>query len=325
MLYSPAPLHIPDGFLSLMVSIVCWVAAALTLAAAISRTNRSLGERQIPLMGVMAAFIFAAQMINFPVAGGTSGHLIGGMLAAVLLGPWAAVLVMTSVVAVQALLFQDGGLLVLGFNIFNMGIVSVFVGYAAYDWIRRALNNTRTAQLVGAAAGAWLGVLAAAIAASLELAVSGTSPLEVVLPAMVGVHILIGIGEALITVAAVAFIQQTRPDLTGAAAAVEARGSTWVAVGLVLALVVVLVSPLANPNPDGLERVAEDHGFIEAAEDPPYEVIPDYQAPFIEDEALATIVAGVIGVVIVAAVGWGVARLSGRSAAHDEPTSAQGQ
>src|SRR5215216_4316746 len=129
MHYAPAQLHIPDGFLNFIVSLICWVITTLVLSAAISRTNKSLGEKQVPLMGVMAAFIFAAQMINFPVLGGTSGHLLGGALAAIVLGPWAAMLVMASVVGVQGLLFQDGGLLVMGANIFNMGFLTAAVGY----------------------------------------------------------------------------------------------------------------------------------------------------------------------------------------------------
>src|SRR3989304_3274786 len=104
MHYSPVPMHIPDGFLSLIVSMICWVAAAAIIGLAISKTNKALGEKQIPLMGVMAAFIFAAQMINFPVAGGTSGHLLGGAMAAIVLGPWAGMLVLTAVVTVQGLL-----------------------------------------------------------------------------------------------------------------------------------------------------------------------------------------------------------------------------
>ena len=114
MQYTPAQLHIPDGFLNLVVSLTCWAITAVVLSMAVSRTNKSLGERQVPLMGIMAAFIFAAQMLNFPVAGGTSGHLLGGALAAIVLGPWAAMLVMTSVIGVQALIYQDGGLLVMG-------------------------------------------------------------------------------------------------------------------------------------------------------------------------------------------------------------------
>src|SRR5512140_2500936 len=132
MLYSPKPMHIPDGFLSLTVSILCWVITAITLSIAISRSNKAMGEKQIPLMGVMAAFIFAAQMINFPVAGGTSGHLLGGALAAITLGPWAGMLGMTAVITVQGLLFQDGGLTVMGANILNMGLLTSIVGYGLY-------------------------------------------------------------------------------------------------------------------------------------------------------------------------------------------------
>src|SRR5215207_4246993 len=132
MHYAPEPLHIPDGFLSFTVSILCWLITAITISMAVSRSNKSLGEKQVPLMGIMAAFIFAVQMINFPVAGGTSGHLLGGALAAIVLGPWAAMLVMTAVIAVQALLFQDGGLLVMGANIMNMGLLTSAIGYGLY-------------------------------------------------------------------------------------------------------------------------------------------------------------------------------------------------
>jgi len=151
MHFSPAPLHIPDGFLSLIVSIICWVISAITLSTAISRSNKSLGERQIPLMGVMAAFIFAAQMINFPVAGGTSGHLLGGALAAITLGPWAGMLVMTAVIVVQALLFQDGGLLVMGANILNMGLITAAIGYGLYRAVP-AGNRTLKLTVAGIAA-----------------------------------------------------------------------------------------------------------------------------------------------------------------------------
>jgi cobalt/nickel transport system permease protein len=140
MHFSPIPLHIPDGFLSVFVSAICWVITIITLGVAISKTNQALGERQVPLMGVMAAFIFAAQMINFPVLGGTSGHLLGGALAAIVLGPWAAMLVMTAVVAVQALLFQDGGLVVMGANILNMGLLTAAIGYGLY---RSADNQSK--------------------------------------------------------------------------------------------------------------------------------------------------------------------------------------
>src|SRR5918996_4480394 len=189
MLYSPEPLHIPDGFLSFAVSILCWVITAITISLAVSRSNRSLGDRQIPLMGVMAAFIFAAQMINFPVAGGTSGHLLGGALAAITLGPWAGMLVMTAVIAVQALLIQDGGLLVMGANILNMGLITAAIGYGLY---RGVLGSSRGTKLAVAGVAAWLSVMAGAGASSVTLWLSGTSNLQTVVLAMLGVHALIG-------------------------------------------------------------------------------------------------------------------------------------
>ena len=307
-------LHIPDGFLTVPVALAGWAIMILMVGLALQQTRDRLGERQIPLMGILAAFVFAAQMINFPVAGGTSGHLLGGTVIAVLLGPWAAVLVMTSVVTVQALLFQDGGLLALGFNIFNMGILTAFVGYAIYTWVRRTAGNSPRGDLIGAAAGAWISVEIAAIATSLQLAISGTSPLDVALPAMVGVHALIGLGEALITAGALVFIQQSRPDLINGTAQTMAKGSGWIAVGLVIALAITFASPLASSHPDGLERVAEDKAFLDDADDAPYEILPDYSVPGIDNEAATTIFAGVIGVLIVGGVGYGVARITERRA-----------
>ena len=297
MLYSPIPMHIPDGFLSLMVSIVCWIITILTLAAAISRTNRSLGERQVPLMGVMAAFIFAAQMINFPVAGGTSGHLLGGALAAIVLGPWAGMLVMTAVIAVQALLFQDGGLVVMGANILNMGLVTAAVGYGLY---RSAINQPKSVKLALAGLAAWLSVMTGALLTSLQLWLSGTSDLQIVIPAMLGVHALIGLGEALITVFAVGFIMQTRPDLLGEGSESSKASRNWVFVGGIISLLVVLLSPLASSDPDGLERVAMNMGFIDAGQSAPYQIIPDYTLPFLGEAAISTILAGLVGVVVVA-------------------------
>ncbi|MBN8654331.1 MAG: energy-coupling factor ABC transporter permease [Anaerolineae bacterium] len=299
MFYSPVPLHIPDGFLNLVVSLICWVVTALVLGMAISRTNKSLGEKQIPLMGVMAAFIFAAQMINFPVAGGTSGHLLGGALAAIVLGPWAAMLVMTAVIAVQALLFQDGGLLVMGANIMNMGLVTAAIGYGLY---RSVSGQSRAVKLGVAGVAAWLSVMAGALLTSLQLWLSGTSQLAVVVPAMLGVHALIGLGEALITVSALAFITQTRPDLLGEGSESAKASKNWVYVGGIISLIVVFLSPLASADPDGLERVAENLGFIGAGQSAPYEIIPDYTLPFLGETAISTILAGVVGIVVVGLV-----------------------
>lgn len=299
MLFSPTPLHIPDGFLSVIVSAVCWVITIITLAFAISKTNQALGEKQVPLMGVMAAFIFAAQMINFPVLGGTSGHLLGGALAAIVLGPWAAMLVMTAVVAVQGLLFQDGGLLVMGANILNMGLVTAVIGYGLY---RSVANQSKNVKLSVAGAAAWLSVMAGALLTSFQLWLSGTSQLQVVIPAMLGVHALIGVGEALITVSALAFILRTRPDLLGEGSE-SAKGSRgWVLTGALISLAVVLISPLASSDPDGLERVAINMGFIDTGLSAPYSIIPDYTLPFLGETALSTIAAGIIGVFVVGAI-----------------------
>jgi cobalt/nickel transport system permease protein len=201
-------MHIPDGFISTGTAVVTYAAAAGGIGYALRRVNRELDERQVPLLGVTAAFLFAAQMMNFPVAGGTSGHLLGGALAAILLGPWAGALVLTAVVAVQALLFQDGGLLALGANVLNMALIGVLVGWLTYSSLKRPW-----ASLAAGFAAAWLSVVIASLAASVELAVSGTWPLGVALPAMGLVHALIGLGEGLITVGVLAFLQATRPDL----------------------------------------------------------------------------------------------------------------
>ncbi len=299
MYFSPTPLHIPDGFLTVFVSVICWMITIITLSFAISKTNKALGEKQVPLMGVMAAFIFAAQMINFPVAGGTSGHLLGGALAAIVLGPWSAMLVMTAVVAVQGLLFQDGGLLVMGANILNMGLVTAVIGYGLY---RSTANQSKKIKLSVAGTAAWLSVMAGALLTSLQLWLSGTSQLQLVIPAMLGVHAIIGLGEAIITVAALTFIFQTRPDLVGEGSE-SAKGSRgWIWAGGLITLVVVLLSPLASADPDGLERVATDIGFINAGQSAPYAIIPDYTLPFLGETALSTIAAGVIGVFVVGAI-----------------------
>ena len=303
-------MHIPDGFLSLSVAVVCWIVAIAGIGLALWRSRKVLGERQVPLMGVLAAFIFAAQMLNFTVAGGTSGHFLGGALAAILLGPWAATLTLTTVVAIQALLFQDGGLVVMGANITNMAVIAPLVAYGVYRGVRLLAGERRWGLLVGGFLAAWISVVLASTACAVELGFSGTSPIGIALPAMAGVHALIGIGEGLITLGALALVTAVRPDLVEAEQ-VKARigGLRWAWVGLGLALVLTLLSPLASPHPDGLERVAENLGFIEAAQSAPYEVIPDYVFPGISNEALATITAGVAGTLIVFAVAVGIAAL----------------
>lgn len=207
-------MHIPDGFLNLPIIFITWVIAIGLIALALSRSQAEYQEKAVPLMGVCAAFIFAAQMINFPIPGGTSGHLLGGTLAGALLGPWAGSLVMVAVFIVQAVLFQDGGLTVLGANIFNMGLIGTFAGYYLYKAIRFAIGrNKLPGMVVGAAVAAWASVIVGSLLCAIQLAISGTVPLTVALAAMATWHVIIGIGEAVITVIALTFIWRTRPDM----------------------------------------------------------------------------------------------------------------
>jgi cobalt/nickel transport system permease protein len=200
----------------------------IVVGIALRRVGSDLGERQVPLMGVLAAAIFAGQMLNFSVTGGTSGHLLGAAIAAILLGPWPAVLVLTTVVSVQALLFQDGGLLVLGANIFNMAIVGVFVVYAVYTSLLHLFRGRSWGIFVAGFTAAWSSIFLASLACALELALSGTSPANIAITAMGGIHALIGIGEGLITVGALVFIYATRRDLLKVG---EVKPARWSGMG----------------------------------------------------------------------------------------------
>ncbi len=206
-------MHIPDGFLSLEVAAATAVVSAGVVAYGVRRAGDTLDDRRVPLLGVTAAFVFAAQMLNFPVAGGTSGHFLGAALAAILLGPWLACVVLAVVLIVQAFVFADGGVTALGANVLNLGVVGGLVVGSSMLLAHRALPRTRGVLLGVAAVGSWAAVMAGAAACSVELALSGTVPLGTVLPAMLGVHALIGIGEAVVTVAAVGAVLATRPDL----------------------------------------------------------------------------------------------------------------
>jgi cobalt/nickel transport system permease protein len=210
-------LHIPDGFLSPGVAAAAGLLAIAAVAYGLRVANVELDEARVPLLGVVAAFVFAAQMLNFPVAGGTSGHFLGATLAAVLLGPWVACLVMTVVLVVQCFAFADGGVSALGANVLNMGVLGALLAGFLIVGASKVIPHTRAAFLGAVGVVAWLAVMVGAGATSLELAASDTIPLGTVLPAMLGVHALIGIGESIITVTAVAAILASRPDLVALA------------------------------------------------------------------------------------------------------------
>ena len=300
-------MHIPDGFLSIQVSIFLWLITILTVGYALKRVATDLGERQVPLMGVLAAAIFAGQMLNFAVAGGTSGHLIGAAIATILLGPWAATLVLTCVISIQALIFQDGGLLVLGANIFNMAIVGVAVAYMVFRTTQRLLGNQPWGLYISGFLSAWASVEITALGTGLELSLSGTSPANIAIPAMGGIHALIGIGEGLITIGTVAFLNTSRSDLLKSKTATQAHGNLVWVIGLVLALLLAIASPLASRHPDGLMWVARQYGFVSSEQNPLFMIIPHYILPGVKDKTLATILAAILGTVIVFVVAFGVA------------------
>lgn len=206
-------MHIPDGFLNAGVSAATGAAAAGVVGYGLYRAREELDEKSVPLLALCAAFIFAAQMLNFPVAGGTSGHFLGGMLAAVLLGPWLGGLVLTLVLLVQCLGFADGGLTALGANVFNMAVIGTVATYFLFRGLKAVLPRRRPYFLAAAGLGAWLSVVLASGACAVELALSGTSPLSVALPAMLGIHAVIGVGEAVITALVLSVVLAVRPDL----------------------------------------------------------------------------------------------------------------
>lgn len=207
-------MHVPDGFLDLPVSLMAVVFVVAVLAVAVSRSRAELDDRTAPLAGLAAVFIFAAQMINFPVAAGTSGHLLGGALAAILVGPWAGMLVVTVVLVVQALMFADGGITALGINVLNMAVVTAVVGWVVFRLGARFVRSRRGAAIAAGIAG-FVSVPASAMAFVVEYAVGGTAPvsLSAVAAAMGGVHVLIGVGEGIITGMVVGAVLASRPDI----------------------------------------------------------------------------------------------------------------
>jgi cobalt/nickel transport system permease protein len=307
--------HLPDGgFLSPTLCAGAYCLAGAGLALASRRVTTDWTDRTVPLLGVKSAFVFAGQMVNFPVAGGTSGHLLGGMLAATLLGPHAAAMVLATVLIVQCLFFQDGGVTTLGANVLNLALVGVYSGHAIRRLVSRETAGAAQT-LSGVAFGAWFSVVAAATACALQIAASGTAPLKLVLPAMVLTHALIGVGEALITVAVLSFVLRVRPDLvhraSGRAAPLTLR--TLAGAGIAAALGVALfLSPLASSWPDGLERVAEHLGFGQEATPLAPAPMPDYALPGIGLPWVSTAIAAALGTLICLAATWGMARLLSR-------------
>ncbi|MFJ5786954.1 energy-coupling factor ABC transporter permease [Streptomyces hydrogenans] len=329
-------MHVPDGFINAPVSAAAGVAAAAAVAVSLRGARKELDEKVAPLAGLVAAFVFAVQMLNFPVAAGTSGHLLGGALAAVLVGPWTGVLCIAVVLLMQGVLFADGGLTALGVNITVMGVVTVVVAHLLFRGLRLVLPRTRGGVTAATFVAALVSVPAAAAAFTLIYAVGGTTdvPVGKVLTAMVGVHVLIGIGEAAITALTVGAVLAVRPDLVhGArgltaplklrvdgelvdaapaetpAAAPKSPKKVWIG-GVVTALVLAgVVSFYASASPDGLEKVAADQGIDAKAEEYEHATadspLADYGVRGVDSARLSGGLAGVIGVGVTLAVGTG--------------------
>ena len=305
-------MHIPDGFIDGKTAATTGVLSAVGVGLALRQIQRELPARRVPLLGLSAAFLFAAQMVNFPVAGGTSGHLVGGVLVAALLGPGAAVVVVTAVLIVQCFLFADGGMMALGANIFNMGIIDGVAGYLIYRLVCRWIPGARGRVTAVAFAG-WCATVLAAISCAGQLAWSGTVPWSAAFPAMAGVHMLIGIGEGLISALVYVAIQRTRPELIpeNNLAAQPGRRGELIGFGLLAALgVAIFVAPFACPWPDGLEAVAAKLGFEHKTAAPVFHApVPDYHMPGIHWAVGATAAAGALGALVVCALAWMLGRL----------------
>ncbi|WP_017721352.1 energy-coupling factor ABC transporter permease [Kamptonema formosum] len=301
-------MHIPDGFVSVPVAAATGVASVAAVAVALSRSDRAHGIRQAPLLGLTTAFVFAAQMINFPVAGGTSGHLLGATLAAVVLGsPWAATICITTVLLIQAVLFADGGITALGANALNMGVIGVWAGWGLTRVLHRLLGGSKNRLPLAAGIAAGVSVVAAAVACSIELALSGTAPANLVLPAMTGIHILIGVGEGAITGGVLTYLATARPDLLPGE---QPQFQKWLVPVVSVFLIAGVLSLAASAWPDGLEKVAEDLGFIQLAENARVTVptpLADYEIQGFGP--IGTSIAGILGSGASFGVAFGLARL----------------
>lgn len=308
-------MHLPDGFLTAPVSGAMAIATVGAVATAVRRVSQEEQETDtralVPLMGVSAAFIFTAQMFNFPIAGGTTGHLLGAALATALLGPWRAILVMTVVVVIQAMMFADGGVVVLGANVFNLGIAGCLLSGLVIPAVQRLLPGAagRTAAV---AVAAWLSVQLAALLTSLEMSFTPGIAWQVVVPAMLAVHAVIGLGEALLTVAAYNLVVKHRAGLVAEDSPWAFSGGTgtepW-RIGVVLLLGLVVVR-LAFPHPDGLEFVAQQQGF-EALARPGLQAapLPDYAIPGHEASGfdwLGNYFSALLGMVVCAGLMFGL-------------------
>lgn len=278
-------MHIADGVLSAEVCVATGVAAAGAVAYSLHRLKDSMADRTIPLTGMTAAVVFAGQMVNFPLLGTpVSGHLLGGVLAAAFVGPWAGCLAITLVLVVQCVLFADGGLTTLGANVLNMGVVGAIGGHAVYQAVRRLMKDSPAAILTGAVVASWLSVMAAAFLFCVEFRLSwprADYDFGRIFTLMVAFHSAIGVGEAVITGLAISFVLQQQPALVrplqpGSAGVRVGRVAL---AGAVCALAIAaFLAPFASSYADGLDTVGQRE-FADRAAEPHKIVLDDYKIP----------------------------------------------
>jgi cobalt/nickel transport system permease protein len=298
--------HIPDGFLSAPVLAGTAAASAAALAVAARRSRRTLREREAPVLGALTAFVFAGQMLNFPLGAGSSAHLLGATLVAALVGPWSGMLVLFAVLLVQALLFQDGGIAALGANTLNMAVLGVGVGYLGFRWGIGVLGAGRRRTLLAAGLAAFASTIVVGLAAALELVLSGTVPAGPAVLLVGGSHVLVGLGEAALTAAILGMVARSRPDLLLYSTTLPGSTRRWAfGATAVAGALAVVAAYVASARPDALEAAAERLGIAGDAVQRIAGPFAKYTAPI-----GGPWVAGVLGVVVAFALVWSVAALA---------------
>ena len=297
-------MHVPDGFINVQVSAATGLLSFGTLWAYIRSAKTLIADKFIALTGMMSALIFVLQMINFPIAAGTSGHLLGGALAVIVLGPRLGLICLSVVVIIKSLLFADGGLSALGVNVLNMAIVTCATGWVIVKYWLKFIGKNKTSIIAASVVSGIITVVFSSIAFTLEYAIGGTIsiPVSSVLVAMISTHFLIGIGEGIITALIVGLLVRVRPDLVYAYDRNDSNTTNVSLYGLfiVLILLLTLITPFASSSPDGLESVAENFGFQET--DGVVLLLEDYGINAINNNFISTVLSGLLGVIVIVAM-----------------------
>ena len=295
-------MHVPDGFINAQVSVATGVISLGTLWAYVRNAKNLVADKLIALTGMMSALIFVLQMINFPIAAGTSGHLLGGALAVIVLGPSLGIICISIVVVIQSLLFADGGLSALGVNVLNMAIITSLTGWLTITFWKKLFGDSQFTLISGSVIAGLLSVVFSSIAFVMEYAIGGTVsvPLGSVLIAMISTHLFIGLGEGIITALIISLLLRVRSDLVYANTKKDKSNnlSTSYGIFIVLILSLTLITPYASSSPDGLESVASNFGFEET--DGVVLLLEDYGISSVNNNFISTILSALLGILSIA-------------------------